>query len=101
MLFVRLKVFVVKPENNLFLSEDPNDRPSASVYVDTGGATLDKNNVVAIQFLVSRAVKGLTNLKLQLWIIKETFFPKRGGWRGASRSSRPTDESLSGTREAT
>ena len=25
------KVFVVKPENNLLLSEDPNDRPSASV----------------------------------------------------------------------
>jgi len=53
------KVFVVKPENNLLLSEDPNDRPSASVYVDTGGATLDKSNVNAIQFLVSRAVKGV------------------------------------------
>ena len=53
------KVFVVKPENNLLLSEDPNDRPSASVYVDTGGATLDRNNVNAIQFLVARAVKGV------------------------------------------
>lgn len=53
------KVFVVKPENNLLLSEDPNDRPSASVYVDTGGNTLDRNNVTAIQFLVSRAVKGV------------------------------------------
>ena len=53
------KVFVVKPENNLLLSEDPNDRPSASVYVDTGGNTLDKSNVNAIQFLVSRAVKGV------------------------------------------
>src|SRR6056300_1833740 len=53
------KVFVVKPENNLLLSEDPNDRPSASVYVDTGGITLDKRNVNAIQFLVSRAVKGI------------------------------------------
>jgi flagellar M-ring protein FliF len=50
---------VVKPENNLLLSEDPNDRPSASVYVDTGGSTLDKSNVNAIQFLVSRAVKGV------------------------------------------
>ena len=38
------KVFIVKPENNLLLSEDPNDRPSASVYVDTGGNTLGKNN---------------------------------------------------------
>ena len=53
------KVFVVKPENNLLLSEDPNDRPSASVYVDTGGNTLDRNNVNAIQFLVARAVKGV------------------------------------------
>jgi flagellar M-ring protein FliF len=53
------KVFVVKPENNLLLSEDPNDRPSASVYVDTGGNTLDKSNVNAIQFLVARAVKGV------------------------------------------
>ena len=53
------KVFVVKPENNLLLSEDPNDRPSASVYVDTGGSTLDRNNVNAIQFLVARAVKGV------------------------------------------
>ena len=53
------KVFVVKPENNLLLSEDPNDRPSASVYVDTAGNTLDKSNVNAIQFLVARAVKGV------------------------------------------
>ena len=53
------KVFIVKPENNLLLSEDPNDRPSASVYVDTGGNTLDKSNVNAIQFLVSSANKGI------------------------------------------
>ena len=44
------KVFVVQPENNLLLSEDPNDRPSATVYVDTGGNTLDKSQVNAIQF---------------------------------------------------
>ncbi|MFP6887167.1 MAG: flagellar basal-body MS-ring/collar protein FliF, partial [Opitutales bacterium] len=53
------KVFVVKPENNLLLSEDPNDRPSASVYIDTGGNTLDKPQVNAIQFLVARSVKGV------------------------------------------
>jgi flagellar M-ring protein FliF len=53
------KVFVVQPENNLLLSEDPNDRPSATVYVDTGGNTLDKSQVNAIQFLVSRASKGV------------------------------------------
>ena len=53
------KVFVVQPENNLLLSEDPNDRPSATVYVDTGGNTLDKSQVNAIQFLVARATKGV------------------------------------------
>jgi len=53
------KVFVVQPENNLLLSEDPNDRPSATVYVDTGGNTLDKSQVNAIQFLVARASKGV------------------------------------------
>ena len=53
------KVFIVKPENNLLLSDDPNDSPSASVYVDTGGNTLDKSNVNAIQFLVSNANKGI------------------------------------------
>ncbi|MBT4798149.1 MAG: flagellar M-ring protein FliF, partial [Verrucomicrobia bacterium] len=53
------KVFVVQPENNLLLSEDPNDRPSATVYVDTGGSTLDKSQVNAIQFLVARASKGV------------------------------------------
>ena len=60
------KVFVVKPENNLLLSEDPNDRPSASVYVDTGGNTLDKTNVNAIQFLVSRAVKGVNKTNVSV-----------------------------------
>ena len=53
------KVFVVQPENNLLLSEDPNDRPSATVYIDTGGNTLDKSQVNAIQFLVARASKGV------------------------------------------
>ena len=53
------KVFVVQPENNLLLSEDPNDRPSATVYVDTGGNTLEKSQVNAIQFLVARANKGV------------------------------------------
>ena len=60
------KVFIVKPENNLLLSEDPNDRPSASVYVDTGGNTLDKTNVNAIQFLVSRAVKGVNKTNVSV-----------------------------------
>ena len=67
------KVFVVKPENNLLLSEDPNDRPSASVYVDTGGNTLDKGNVNAIQFLVSRAVKGINKSNVAVLDNRETF----------------------------
>lgn len=54
------RVAIVLPENNLLLSEDPNDRPSASVYIDTGGNTLSKDNVDAIQFLVSRSVKGVS-----------------------------------------
>ena len=41
------------------MSEDPNDRPSATVYVDTGGNTLGKSQVNAIQFLVARANKGV------------------------------------------
>ena len=61
------KVFVVKPENNLLLSEDPNDRPSASVYVDTGGNTLDKSHVNAVQFLVARAVKGVNKSNVSVF----------------------------------
>ena len=72
------KVFVVKPENNLLLSEDPNDRPSASVYVDTGGATLDKSNVNAIQFLSLGLLKVLTNQMLRFWITKEVYFLMKG-----------------------
>ena len=54
------RVKIVLPENNLLLSEDPNDRPRASVFVDTGGNTLDRNNVNAIQYLVSSSVKGVS-----------------------------------------
>ena len=53
------RVMVNMPENNLLLSENPEDRPSASVYVDTGGNTLEKRQVNAIQFLVARSVKGV------------------------------------------
>ncbi|MBL62869.1 MAG: flagellar M-ring protein FliF [Opitutae bacterium] len=54
------RVMVVQPQNELILSEDPNDRPSASVFVNTGGDMLDKKTVNAIQFLVANSVKGVS-----------------------------------------
>lgn len=78
------KVFVVKPENNLLLSEDPNDRPSASVYVDTGGNTLDKNNVNAIQFLVSRAVKGVNKSNVSVLDNQGNVLSEEGDSGGAA-----------------
>jgi flagellar M-ring protein FliF len=78
------KVFVVKPENNLLLSEDPNDRPSASVYVDTGGNTLDKTNVNAIQFLVSRAVKGVNKSNVSVLDNQGNVLSEEGESSGAA-----------------
>ncbi len=78
------KVFVVKPENNLLLSEDPNDRPSASVYVDTGGNTLDKGNVNAIQFLVSRAVKGINKSSVAVLDNQGNLLSDEAGESGAA-----------------
>lgn len=54
------RVMVVQPQNELILSEDPNDRPSASVFVNTGGNMLEKKTVNAIQFLVANSVKGVS-----------------------------------------
>jgi flagellar M-ring protein FliF len=78
------KVFVVKPENNLLLSEDPNDRPSASVYVDTGGNTLDKSNVNAIQFLVARAVKGVNKTNVAVMDNQGNLLSEEGESSGAA-----------------
>ena len=78
------KVFVVKPENNLLLSEDPNDRPSASVYVDTGGNTLDKSNVNAIQFLVARAVKGVNKSNVAVMDNQGNLLSEEGESSGAA-----------------
>ena len=78
------KVFVVKPENNLLLSEDPNDRPSASVYVDTAGNTLDKSNVNAIQFLVSRAVKGVNKSNVAVLDNQGNLLSEEGETDGAA-----------------
>ena len=78
------KVFVVKPENNLLLSEDPNDRPSASVYVDTGGNTLDKSKVNAIQFLVARAVKGVNKTNVAVMDNQGNLLSEEGESSGAA-----------------
>jgi len=78
------KVFIVKPENNLLLSEDPNDRPSASVYVDTGGSTLDKANVNAIQFLVSNANKGINKSSVAVMDNQGNLLSEQGESSGAA-----------------
>ena len=78
------KVFIVKPENNLLLSEDPNDRPSASVYVDTGGNTLDKSNVNAIQFLVASANKGINKSNVAVMDNQGNLLSDQGESSGAA-----------------
>ena len=78
------KVFIVKPENNLLLSEDPNDRPSASVYVNAGGNTLDKNNVDAIQFLVSSANKGISKSSVAVMDNQGNLLSEQGDSSGAA-----------------
>ena len=66
------------------LSEDPNDRPSASVYVDTGGNTLDKPNVNAIQFLVSRANKGINKSNVAVMDNQGNLLSEQGESSGAA-----------------
>ena len=60
------RVMVVQPQNELILSEDPNDRPSASVFVNTGGNMLEKKTVNAIQFLVANSVKGVSRERVSV-----------------------------------
>ena len=66
------------------LSEDPNDRPSASVYVDTGGNTLGKNNVNAIQFLVSSANKGISKASVAVMDNQGNLLSEQGEASGAA-----------------
>lgn len=53
------RVMVVVPENKL-LAEANKRIPTASVFIDTGGATLGQEAVNSIRFLVSNAVEGLS-----------------------------------------
>ncbi|MGB0371212.1 MAG: flagellar basal-body MS-ring/collar protein FliF [Opitutales bacterium] len=53
------RVMVVIPENRMIVSEGGGSGSSASVFVDTGGLTLDEDAVSSIRFLVANAVEGL------------------------------------------
>ena len=53
------RVTIVQKDNNLLLSEDPENRPTASVMINTGGMRLPTEKVMAIQFLVARSVEGV------------------------------------------
>ena len=53
------RVTIVQKDNNLLLSEDPENRPTASVMINTGGMRLPADKVMAIQFLVARSVEGV------------------------------------------
>jgi len=52
------RVMIVQPENRLLLTEQ-GVKPSASVFVDVGGARLESEQVNAIRNLVANAVQGL------------------------------------------
>lgn len=54
------RVMVVMPENRLLLKSN-DSRPTASVFVDMGGATLAVDAVNSIRSLVANAVEGLRN----------------------------------------
>ncbi|MBI2815119.1 MAG: flagellar M-ring protein FliF [Opitutae bacterium] len=52
------RVMIVQPENRLLLT-DQGVKPSASVFIDVGGARLEPEQVNAIRHLVANAVQGL------------------------------------------
>jgi len=52
------KVMIVIPENELLI-DGPEKKPTASVFVDTGGRTLDLEAVDSIRSLVSNAVESM------------------------------------------
>lgn len=52
------RVMIVVPENRL-LAEQNKAKPSASVFIDTGSATLNDEGVNSVRFLVANAVEGL------------------------------------------
>ena len=53
------RVMVVVPENRLLLTNSKS-RPTASVFIDTGGRHIDADSVNSIRHLVANAVEGLS-----------------------------------------
>ncbi len=54
----RAKVLIVAPETRL-IKTNPNEKPKASVWIDTGRQTLEDNAVNGIRHLVANAVEGV------------------------------------------
>jgi flagellar M-ring protein FliF len=52
------RVMIVVPQNKLVVSSE-NQRPTASVFVDTGGSMLSSSSVNSIRFLVANSVEAL------------------------------------------
>jgi flagellar M-ring protein FliF len=52
------RVMIVIPQNRLLVTNEAQ-RPTASVFVDTGGRQLTTDSVNAIRFLVANSVEGL------------------------------------------
>jgi len=52
------RVMIVVPENRLLINK-AEKRATASVFVDTGGGSLDGSAINSIRFLVANAVEGL------------------------------------------
>ncbi|MBN2068692.1 MAG: flagellar M-ring protein FliF [Opitutales bacterium] len=52
------RVMIVVPQNKLLITGD-KQRPTASVFVDTGGTVLGSESVNSIRFLVANSVEGL------------------------------------------
>jgi flagellar M-ring protein FliF len=57
----RAKVLIVEPETRL-IKTNPNEKPKASVIIDTGSQTIEDNAVNGIRHLVANAVEGV-NIK--------------------------------------
>ena len=78
------RVNIVLDDNNLLLSEDPNDRPKASVWVNTGSQVLDKRQVDAIQHLVSGSVKGVNKPNVKVTDNQMNVLSEEGDVSGAA-----------------
>lgn len=53
------RVMIVVPETRLLINNEGTNKPTASVFIDTGGKLMTDPSVNAIRFLVANAVEGL------------------------------------------